>query len=195
MCDAHDCKHTSVDFTRRGLMGVALAGAAALTLPGEARGADAPLAALCVMCIDYRLVTDGVNNFNAVAPGKPGPGQSKYDLVVLAGASLAATSETTFLPTAAGFWQQFGAAWALHKIQKLVVLDHMGCGAYDVQFNGGNRLPPDRELDLHKQQMRRLKAILPQHARAVGAPETMPVEFWLFSDPKFPPVRIEQIHI
>jgi hypothetical protein len=192
MCDAHDCRHTT-DLTRRGLVGMALAGAASLALPGGARAADIQLDALCLMCIDYRLVTSGVNNFNTPGAGRPGPGQSKYDLVTLAGASLAATSETNFSLTMAGFWQQFGAAWALHKIQKLVVLDHMGCGAYDVQFNGGNRLPPDREFELHKQQMRRLRDILPEHARAVGAPATMPVEFWIFMDPANPsmaPTRI-----
>lgn len=196
MCDAHDCTHTSTGFTRRGFAGLALAGAASLALPGGALAADVVLDALCVMCIDYRLVTAGVRAFDTVQPTNPplpGPGPSKYDLVTLAGASLAATSETTFLPTAAGFWQQFGAAWALHKVRKLVVLDHMKCGAYNVQFNNGNEMPYNQELELHKQQMRRLKAILPQHARAVGAPETMPVEFWLFEDPDNParkPVRI-----
>ena len=112
MCDAHDCTHTSTDFTRRGLARLALAGAAALTLPGEARAADKKdtvLDALCLMCIDYRLVTTGVRAFDRnwpppppPIPPLPGPGYRKYDLVALAGASLAATSETTFLPTAAG---------------------------------------------------------------------------------------------
>ena len=197
MCDAHDCTHTSMDFTRRGLAGLALAGAASLTLPGEARAAagkdKTKLAALCLMCIDYRLVTAGVSAFDSTQHGKPGPGAMQYDLVVLAGASLAATSETTFLPTAAGFWQQFGAAVALHDVQKLIVVDHMECGAYNVQFNGGKPMPGHEEYDHHVEQMRRLKRILPEHAKAAGADPNMPVDFWIYEDPKHPelgPTRV-----
>jgi len=197
MCDSND--H---GLTRRGMAGLALAGAASLVLPraaraaGIARAKDTQLDALCLMCIDYRLPTASVSAFDNVARGYPGPGPRNYDLVALAGASLAASSETTFLPTAAGFWQQFGAAWALHKVQKLIVLDHMECGAFNVQFNNGNKLPYDRELELHKQQMRRLKQILPVHARAVGAPAAMPVEFWIYltpDDTTHPPTHLDDI--
>ena len=194
MCDAHDCRHTT-DLTRRGLVGMALAGAASLALPRGARAADIQLDALCLMCIDYRLVTSGVNNqFQHHRHRQAGTGAVQIRSRHAGGRGIGCRDVgDEFLLTMAGFWQQFGAAWALHKIQKLVVLDHMGCGAYDVQFNGGNRLPPDREFELHKQQMRRLRDILPEHARAVGAPATMPVEFWIFMDPANPsmaPTRI-----
>jgi hypothetical protein len=199
MCDSHD--H---GFTRRGFAGLALAGAASLAIPGVARAAggkpakaDVILDALCLMCIDYRLPSASVHAFDTANDSHyPGPGGRKYDLVALAGASLAATSETAFAITAAGFWQQFKAAWDLHKIQKLVVLDHMECGAFNVQFNGGNKLPYDEELRLHRQQMKRLKDILPAHARAVGAPPNMPVEFWIYLTPDditHPPAHLTDI--
>ncbi|MBV9692068.1 MAG: hypothetical protein JO261_00070 [Alphaproteobacteria bacterium] len=196
------CNSDHHGFTRRSFAGLALAGATSLALPRDAwaadtwRKEDVVLDALCLMCIDYRLPSASVSAFDNVAGGYPGPGPRKFDLVALAGASLAATSETTFLPSAAGFWQQFGAAWALHSVQKLIVLDHMECGAFNVQFNNGVKLPYDRELELHKQQMRRLKQILPQHARAVGAPETMPVEFWIYLTPDdvtHPPTHLDDI--
>jgi hypothetical protein len=194
MCNSHDCKHDSNGLTRRIFGAAALAGLAASAVPLAARAADPDDVpkdlVLALTCIDYRLVNDAVTFFNKLPPGS-----GKYDLVVLAGASLAAASEGMFLPTVAGFWQQFGAAYALHKIKKLVVLDHMGCGAFNVQFNGGNKLDPVRERALHIEVMTHLKAILPMRAEGQGVPRNIPVEFYLASNPERLPVTIEPIHI
>jgi hypothetical protein len=167
---------------------MAIAGAGALLLPPSAFAAG-KIDALSVMCIDYRLVTRGVEFFDS----KKGPGPGNYDLVTLAGASLAAASETMFLPTVPGFWQQLGAAFALHAISKVVVLDHMGCGAFAEAFNGGKPLLPADERKLHLQVMKHLKDLMPVRAPGVGAP-VLPLEFWLFPDPAgkalLPPEKI-----
>jgi len=182
MCDSHD--H---GLTRRGLAGLALAGAASLALPPQARAAEVVLDALCLMCIDYRLPSASVGAFDMAPVPRvwPGPGKKKYDLVALAGASLAAASERSFLPTVAGFWQQLGAAYTLHKVRKLIVMDHLGCGAFNVEFNGGRKppLPYKQEYDLHLKVMKHLKQVLPERAAGAGAPSGLPVEFWIFMDP------------
>jgi hypothetical protein len=186
MCNSHD--HGSLGISRRGLGLAALAGATAMAFaPGAFAASE--IDAFSVMCIDYRLVTRGVEFFDS----HQGPGPGNYDLVALAGASLSAASETMFLPTVPGFWQQLGAAYKLHKIKKVVVLDHMGCGAFAEAFNGGNPLPPDREHALHVAMMTHLKQLMPERAPGVGAP-VLPLEFWLFPDPNskalLPPERI-----
>lgn len=184
----------SKDLSRRGLGLLALAGAATGLLPatvhaaGDQAGACRPpvidLPALAVMCIDYRLVDDYVGFFN----GAKGPGRKKYDLVSLAGASLACGSPGMFHDTVEAFYQQVGAAYHLHQIKNIVFVDHMGCGAYKEEFNHGcDFTPPEAERTRHLEVMRRVAAEFPVRAARMGLPR-IGLDFWLFRDPKHGPV-------
>lgn len=184
------CEDHKTDLSRRSFGALALAGAAASLVPARAFGRQDPegckvtkIDALALMCIDYRLVTKTVNFLDAA----PGPGSGKFDIVALAGASLASVATRRFEPTTHGFWQQVKAAWDLHKIEKIYVVDHMGCGAYCAEY-GGRRLTPAQERALHIEVMMKLKRELPDRARRAGITDPLGIEFRMYPDPDAGPV-------
>lgn len=140
MCD---CK-----IDRRAL-GKLLAGAAgAAALPGAAQAAD--VTALGITCIDYRLVDSGVHFFHDKNLTRD------YDQVSLAGAALAAVSET-FPKSNAAFWDHVNIAKSLHHIKKVIVVDHRDCGAYKVAFGKGFKADTAGETAQHKAVMQQVK--------------------------------------
>lgn len=118
--------------------------------------------ALCVTCIDYRLVDDWVAFFN-----KQGL-QGKYDQIALAGASLAAVSPK-FPSSNAAFWDQLGIAKTLHNVKKLVVLDHRDCGAFKVAFGNDYASCCGAETAQHKSVMMQVKAKLAEKHPDLGS--------------------------
>ncbi|GEM_PF-2548688 len=180
--DHSKCGHDhSGGLSRRGFGTLLLAGAASSVLPAGAKAAAdcpkvTPVPALAVMCIDYRLVNDYTGFFN----GPKGPGLKKYDLVSLAGASLACGSRTTFKETVEGFYQQVGAAWTLHRIQNVVFVDHLDCGAFKVEFNRGcDFASPEAERAKHIEVMRHVVDEFPRRIANMHLPK-IGLDFWLF---------------
>ena len=86
--------------------------------------------ALCVTCIDFRLVSSFGPFFDSLKI------RGEYDQVSLAGASLAAVSPK-FPSSNAAFWDQLEIARNLHHVRRLIVLDHRDCGAFKVAFGKG----------------------------------------------------------
>lgn len=162
MCLEHDHQSsdshsgTSLSISRRGF-GSMLAGAAGLSLlPLAARAGNVDT--LCVTCIDYRFVNKDVTWLNT----ELGLAFNNYDIVALAGASLAAI-KTAVPQTTAGFWDQIKIAIDLHHIKKVILLDHMDCGAYRVAYGAPPNdpvLPPEQELAKHKLVMPQVAAML-----------------------------------
>ena len=178
----HDHDHPT-DMNRRRFGLLALAGAAAGLAPGAARAAaqcippTINLPALAVSCIDYRLPDNYIGFFNGHI------GREKYDLISLAGASLACGSTGMFAQTVEAFYQQLGAAYHLHQVKQVVFVDHMGCGAFKEEFNHGcDFSPPALERTRHLEVMHRVATQFPARTRAMGLP-SIGLEFWLFKDP------------
>ena len=115
------------------------------TVTQDSSAFAAPTDALSIMCIDHRFVTRTIGFFNR----PPQAGAERYDLVALAGASLAGVAEK-LEETVPGFWQQVATAAGLHHIHRVVLLDHMKCGAYEKEFNNGNEMPPAVERAHHR---------------------------------------------
>ncbi len=113
----------------------------------------APVAALAITCIDYRLVDDVVRFFDAKKLTED------YDQVSLAGASLAAVSDK-FPSSNAAFWDHVGIAKQLHHIKKVIVVDHRDCGAYKVAFGKDFKGEGAAESAQHKAVMQQVKARL-----------------------------------
>ncbi|MBI3676235.1 MAG: hypothetical protein HY243_06420 [Proteobacteria bacterium] len=121
---------SSLRFSRRRL-GSMLAGVAGLSLlPLAARAASVDT--LCVTCIDYRFVEKDVNWLNT----ELNLDFNNYDIVALAGASLAAI-QTAVEQKPSAFWDQINLAIGLHHIKKVILLDHMDCGAYCKAYGSG----------------------------------------------------------
>ncbi len=134
------CDHHPTDISRRGFAGLAALGVGLSLLPQQASAKDDPPGdTLCLMCIDHRYAADAVKFFDDHA------GVRNYDLVALAGASLAGLPTTNFRNTYLGLWEQVTFAQKppatevqlRHpSIENIIVLDHMNCGAYHAEFPG-----------------------------------------------------------
>src|SRR5580698_10252379 len=135
--------------TRRGFAKSTIVGLAALPLAAHAA---ADIEALAIMCIDYRLVDDAVHFFDDKRDLR-----KQYDLVALAGASLAAVAPA-FPSSGAAFWDHVAIARQLHNIKRVVVLDHRQCGAYRVQFGSQFAAGGAAELEQHRGVMALTKA-------------------------------------
>lgn len=152
--------------SRRGFAASAIMGLSAL--PFAARAAT-NVEALAVMCIDYRLVDDAVHFFDVVRRLP-----KNYDLVALAGASLAAVGPA-FPASGSAFWDHITIARDLHNIQRVVILDHRQCGAYKVQFGRFYVEGGAPELEQHRGVMRLVAAEFERRKIA------LPVEFYLMA--------------
>jgi len=162
--------------SRRAFTGLAATGAA-LTLIPMRTWAAANIAALCVMCIDYRLVNKAITFFDGRV------GVKEYDLVALAGASLAAVGPA-FPGSNAAFWDHIGIAKSLHNIKKVVILDHRTCGAYEVQYGSLYAGAGQAEFDQHQQIMKLVKG--EAERRKIG----LPFEFYLMPTDSGPVVPV-----
>jgi carbonic anhydrase len=144
MCAIH-----SAAVSRRVFSSMLAGGVVGLSF-GRAHAAGS-VAALVVTCIDYRLVDDATRFFDGMKL------TNNYDLVSLAGATLAATSNK-FPSSNAAFWDHIGIAKQLHNIGKVILLDHRDCGAYRVALNAPVNMARDPETAMHKKEMDTLKA-------------------------------------
>ena len=105
--------------------------------------------ALLLSCMDFRLL-DSTARYMASRGLK-----DKYDHVILAGAALGALTEK-FSAWNQTFWDHVGLALDLHKIHKVVVLDHRDCGAYKIILGEDFAQDPAKETTVHTTQLKRL---------------------------------------
>lgn len=149
-----DCCCHSQDLARRHFLKLAVAGGAVLggasVLPLSPAIAGGTADALLLSCMDYRLVDDIVRYMDGRAM------TNKYDHVILAGASLGATSEK--LNWGKTFWDHLDVAIKLHHVHKVIVLDHKDCGAYRVVFE--RNFTGDEEMAVHREQLTALKTAI-----------------------------------
>lgn len=109
--------------------------------------------ALLLSCMDFRLIDDMVRYMD-------GRGMTdKYDHVILAGASLGALTDK-YPAWGKTFFEHVEVAVKLHKIKKVVVIDHRDCGAYKVILGPDAVKDPDTELASHKTQLFALRDTL-----------------------------------
>ncbi|MFL6285667.1 MAG: carbonic anhydrase [Pyrinomonadaceae bacterium] len=109
--------------------------------------------ALLLTCMDYRL-HDETERYMT------GRGlRNKYDQIVLAGASLGAVTETRpdWNKT---FWDHLALAIELHKIHRVMVMDHRDCGAYKLILGEDFAKDPKKETEAHAVQLRRLGGLI-----------------------------------
>jgi hypothetical protein len=160
MCNSQKHGLNRRDFGIAGLSALALG-----ALPRTAGAAE--IEALCICCIDYRLVDNAVHFFDVTRKLS-----HSYDIVALAGASLAAVAPA-FPSSNAAFWDHVAIARQLHHIRRVVVLDHRDCGAYKVQFGSQYAGSGEPELEQHRNIMKLTKAEFER--RKID----LPLEFYL----------------
>jgi carbonic anhydrase len=145
-----------------------LAGAGIVAATPFAARASGNIDALCVTCIDYRLVASNAPFFDNLKL------HGEYDQVSLAGASLAAVSPK-FPSANAAFWDQLAIAKNLHHVQRLIVLDHRDCGAFKVAFGKDFAASGAPETAQHKGVMAQVQQELAKRQPGLGS------EFYLMA--------------
>ena len=109
--------------------------------------------ALLLSCMDFRLMDD-------IERYMSGRGlRNKYDHVVLAGASLGATTDK-FPAWNKTFWEHLDIAIKLHDIHTVIVMDHRDCGAYKIIIDADYAKDPRIEKDTHAVQLGKLKGMI-----------------------------------
>ncbi|OYD84059.1 carbonic anhydrase [Azospirillum brasilense] len=145
--------------SRRTFLKIATLGAgAALMAPltsGAARAAQpgGEVDALLLSCMDYRLIDD-------IGRYMDGRGlTNRYDHVILAGAALGALTDQK-KAWGKAFWDHVAVARQLHRIKRVMVMDHRDCGAYRVFLKTDVAADPEKETAAHAEQLRALGAAI-----------------------------------
>ncbi len=128
---------------RRRLFGLA-AGLAATTLPGTARAGDGTAyEAMLLSCIDPRLVT------KVHAEMERQGLRHQYSQFAIAGAAIGVMAPG-FAAWAPAFWDNLAASMQLHRIKRIVVLNHRDCGAARIAYGNAAVATPEAETALHR---------------------------------------------
>lgn len=136
--------------------GAALAGLAAVR---TAFGGQTD--ALLLSCMDYRLMDDVTRYMDGIGM------TNRYDHIILAGASLGATT-SKFPAWNETFWEHLEVAIKLHHIHKVFVMDHRDCGAYKVVLNYDYGQDRSAETKIHFETLQALRsAILERHGEEI----------------------------
>lgn len=104
--------------------------------------------ALVLSCMDFRLIDDQVYHFNKMGY------TNNYDSVVLAGASLG-YNQTKYPEWRKMLDEHIELSIQLHKIEEIIVLEHMDCGAYKLFYN--DSITDENEFGIHKNNVREFK--------------------------------------
>lgn len=145
------CCERHAALSRRAVLGGALG--AGVLAGASAAWANEPghdVEALLLTCMDYRLTGDIRKWMVGRDLGRD------YDHIVLAGASLGATT-SRYPAWTRTFWNHLDLAVRLHSISRVIVLDHRDCGAYRLILGEDLKDDPVRELKVHSVQLYRLR--------------------------------------
>ena len=109
---------------------------------------------LLLTCMDFRFFLEIAKRMEGI----------KYDHVILAGAALGAVVPEKEKTWRRMFFDHLGLARQLHCIEKVIVMEHRGCGAYGPP-PGFGELPehPDRdhERHVHEKWVEKFRGTLP----------------------------------
>ena len=73
----------------------------------------------------------------------------KYSQFVIAGAAIAVVAEP-FKDWHKAFWDNLAASIQLHKIKKVIAINHRDCGAAEIAYGRDRVVPEERETETHR---------------------------------------------
>ncbi len=161
MHDCCDIGRAPRAHSRRAFMKTVALGSGVAMMLGTRAFASGNVDALLLTCMDYRLE-------NEILAYMDGRGlRDKYDHVVLAGASLGVLTDQKpdWAPT---FWQHLDISIQLHHVHEVMVLDHRDCGAYKTFLGEDFAKDPAKELAVHTDYLKRLKAQIAERHDSIG---------------------------
>lgn len=140
---------------RRLLRSLGIAGLAA-SLPISARAAEGEYDAMLVSCIDPRMVAP-------VYKYMEGQGLSgKYSQLCIAGAAIAAVAPK-FKAWRPAFWDNTATSLQLHRINKIIAIDHRDCGAAKVAYGNDSIANPQVETRTHRAVLEEFREAVAKH--------------------------------
>ena len=134
--------------------------------------------AFVITCIDFRLIDDAVYYLNSKGY------VDDYDEFILAGASLGYNTSLNGVNSQFSRWDKIlenhiDISYTLHKIKEIICMEHMDCGAYKAQLNGGNAFSKYEELNKHVNELNNFKmTINNKYVKDDGSPK-YDVKLWL----------------
>ena len=108
--------------------------------------------AMVLSCMDFRFVTDKVNFLNNIGY------KDDYSKFVLAGSSLG-YNQDDFPEWSKSFDKHIELAMDLHKIDEVIVVDHMDCGAYRILYDNQS-MSKEEEYKLHQKNLNKFKSLI-----------------------------------
>src|SRR5271166_870560 len=131
-------------FDRRHFLQIAGIAGLAATLPFKAWAAEGDYEAMLLSCIDPRMVTPVYNYMEK--RGFSG----KYSQFVIAGAAIAVVAPKfeTWRPA---FWDNLATSVELHRITKVIAIDHRDCGAARIAYGDSSIADPQIETKTHRE--------------------------------------------
>jgi carbonic anhydrase len=147
----------SVPIGRRGLLRGAGAAAALLAMaPRLVRAAAGDYEAMILACIDPRI-QEPVHAY-AAKQGLTG----KYSQFIIAGAALGVVAPK-FADWRKTFWDNLEVTIELHRIKKIIAIDHRDCGAAKVAYGDASIATPDKENETHRAALAEFRQQVGQH--------------------------------
>lgn len=147
---------------RRGMLGLAAGLLGAAAFGRGARAADGTTYdSMLLTCIDPRFVTT-VNGWMDTQHLK-----GQYSQFAIAGASIGVVAPA-FAGWAPAFWDNLGASMQLHKIKRVMVVNHRDCGAAKIAYGADAVASRDAETALHRKVFAEFKAQLAQKQPSMG---------------------------
>jgi carbonic anhydrase len=140
------------DFLRVALLGGWAGGLLAAVLSVSRARTAGETEALLLSCMDFRFI-DKTERYMA------GRGLREYDHLSLAGASLGALTEK-YPAWNQTFWEHLDIAIQLHKIRKVLVMDHRDCGVYKVILGEHFAKAPAKEKMAHASKLKQLGKLI-----------------------------------
>jgi hypothetical protein len=134
-------------------------GLAALLPAAGARAAEGQYDAMLLACIDPRMVTPYYNYMQG--QGLAG----LYSQFCIAGAAIAVVAPK-FAAWRPAFWDNTATTLQLHRINRIIAIDHRDCGAAKVAFGEDSIATRDKETATHRKVFAEFRAaVAKRHPR------------------------------
>jgi carbonic anhydrase len=147
-------------FSRRRFMQTAAGGAAALLAPSLAFAAEGNYEAMVLGCIDPRVQTP-IRRYTE-RRGLIG----KYSQFIIAGAAIGVVAEP-FKDWQKAFWDNLETSIKLHRIKRVIAIDHRDCGAAKIAYGEDKVANPGIETETHRMAMAEFRKQVAQRQPAL----------------------------
>jgi carbonic anhydrase len=138
------------------LRAAAAAGALAGLAPRFGWAAEGNYEAMILACIDPR-VQEPVHAY-AAKQGLTG----KYSQFVIAGAAIGVVAPK-FVDWHKAFWDNLAVTVELHRVKKVIAIDHRDCGAAKLAYGDASVATQDKETETHRAALAEFRKQVGQH--------------------------------